>query len=390
MTVSLASLIVAQTKTQIYDFAIGIATAIGLPVTSWQEGDPTRSQFHVESESLATLETTVVGWIQSRFLDLATGDWLKVKAEQDYDVTVPEATYATCDVAMSNPTGFVFTDIAAGDLTFKNTTTGKTYHNTTGGTLGAKVGIVNGTLSVTVVADEAGSDSSASAGEIDDMVTTLDGAVTCTNALAAIGIDEQDEATTRIQCRDKLGSLSPDGPKEAYSYVARNPDLALTNACTRCRVYGDSDTGDVTVYLAGPAGGVSAADRTLIETAILTWATPLCITPTVLAATNVTVAVTYELWLYKRANKTAAEAAADIATALETLFASLPIGGDIISPATTGKLYQSLVAATIRGVFPTDAFRVSVTTPSGDTSLTNGQVAALGTVTATVNLVVNP
>ena len=91
MSVSLASLIVAQTKTQIYDFAIGIATAIGLPVTSWQDGDPTRSQFHVEAESLSTLETTVVGFIRSRFLDLATGEWLKVKAEQDYDVTVPAA-----------------------------------------------------------------------------------------------------------------------------------------------------------------------------------------------------------------------------------------------------------------------------------------------------------
>ncbi len=384
MTTSLATLLVEETKAVIYTYALNIASAVGLPVTSWRAGDPTRSLFHLESETLARLEKVVVGYIGSGFLDYATGTWLKIKAEQDFNVTVPEATAATTDVVLTNTGGGLYT-IEAGDLTLKNSTSGKTYHNTSGGTLAAGPGT---TLTISVEADEAGSDGSAAAGEIDELVTSLLG-VTCTNATAAVGIDEQDDDTTRQQCRDKLGSLSPNGPKEAYSYVARNAELTGTNAVTRVRVYPDSDSGDVTIYLAGPGGAVVEDDRALVEEAIATWATPLTITPAVLSASALVIAITYELWIYASVNKTADEIEEEIEAALESMFAVRPIGGDIVPPATTGKLYKSMIESTIRSVF-SEAFRVSVTLPAGDTSMTNAQVATLGTVTATINLVTDP
>jgi hypothetical protein len=43
------------------------------------------------------------------------------------------------------------------------------------------------------------------------------------------------------------------------------------------------------------------------------------------------------------------------------MFANRPIGGDIIAPATTGKLYQSLVQARSRPAYPDHTFRVVVT-----------------------------
>ena len=216
-------------------------------------------------------------------------------------------------------------------------------------------------------------------------MTARDG-VTCTNALAAVGIDKQDEAVTRQDCRDKLDFLSPDGARGAYSYVARNSDYGGTPAITRTRVYGDSTTGIVTVYLAGPSGGSSVADVALATTAIVTWCTPICITPVVAAATNVTVPVTYSLWVYKSCGLTSTEVKTAISTALEQMFATVPIGGDVIAPATTGKLYQSDIAATIIRALP-EGFRVTVSAPSGDTALTNGQVAVLGTVTGTISRV---
>lgn len=381
MAVPLLTLLVQETKEKIYDYAIGVAESLGLPVTSWQPGDPTRSLFHIESELLATLEEIVVNFVKAGFLDYATGVWLKVLAEQVFGVTVPEATFATTTVTLTNGGGGLYT-VDPGDLTFKSSITGKTYRNTTGGTLNPGPAT---TLDVTVVAEEAGSASSAGVGEIDELVTTLLG-VTCSNATAAVGIDEQDEATTRQQCRDKLGALSPNGPRDAYAYVARNSELTGTTGVTRVRVVGDSTTGEVTVYLAGPAGAVSNPDRALVEDAIVEWATPLCVTPTVLAASNVTVPVTYTLWCYDTVNLTAAEVEAAVEDALEELFATRPIGGDIIPPAATGSLYHSLVESTIRGVFP-QIFRVTLAAPAGDTALTNAQVAVLGTVTATVNIV---
>lgn len=388
MTVSLASLILSETKAAIYSAGLSIASGLGLPVSSWQAGDPTRAMLHILSEMLEARDTLASGYIRSGFLDHADGDWLKILAEQQFGVPVTEATYASADVDLENSSGGVYV-YDVGDIVFKNTLTGKTYRNTTGGTLPAKVGATNGTLTVTVEADEAGSDSTAGATEIDDIVAG-DIGVTCSNPLAAVGNDDEDAATTVARCRARRGRATPNGPKDAYTDVALDPLLTGTTAITRARAYGDSDTGDVLVYLAGPSGAVAAADVTLVETAILANATPLCITPTVASCAAVTVAVTYELWLYKRSNVTAAEAATAIETALAAKFATMPIGGDIIAPATTGSVYQSLIASTIRETYPDDAFRVSVSLPAGDTALTNSQVAALGTVTATVNLVVDP
>jgi hypothetical protein len=383
---SLATLLVKQAKAAFYETALAIAETVGLNVSTWQVGDPTRAQFHLQSEALEALDSLRADFTASGFLDYATGIWLKILAHQVYGIEVPEASAATTDVVLTNTGGGLYADIEAGDLTFKNSTTEKTYHNTTGGTLAAGPGT---TLTITVVADEAGSDSSAGAGEIDEMVTQLLG-VTCTNPTAAIGTDEQDESVTRDQCRAKLASLSANGPKGAYAYVLRNPELSGLTYVPRVRTYSDSDIGEVRIIVAGPSGAISAGDRALAEAAVLAYATPLCITPVVQSAANVTVAITYELWIYARSNKTATEAAADVAAALAARFADLPIGGDVIPPSTTGKLYRSLVESTILATFGDDAFRVSVTVPAGDTTISDDQVAALGTVTPTIHIVVDP
>lgn len=384
--VPLANLLVAATKSAIYDTGLALARSAGLPVDTWQAGDPTRTLFGLESELLSKLESIVVSFIASGFLDYASGIWLKIIAEQVYGVTVPDATFATTTVRLTNNGGGYYPDIDAGDLSFRCPATGKTYHSTSGGTLAAGPGTW---LDVSVEADESGSASSAGAGEISEMVTPLL-KVSCSNAIAAIGQDEQSEETTRQQCRDKLGSLSPNGPKEGYSYVARNPDLTGTNAVTRVRVFPTSDTGNVVVYVATSSGGVLEVDRASVEAAILKWSTPLCITPTVLSAGNVVINVSYEIWVYQSVNQTEAQIQASIQTALQQLFATRPIGGDIIVAGGSGFMYASLLLSTIRGVFGDKTFRATLAAPAADTALANNQVAALGSVTGIVHLVVDP
>ena len=382
---TLTGLLIQDDQATIYAAALEIAQTLGLPVTAWQPGDPTRTLFSVEAELLAALEVVVVGFIGSGFLDYAQGVWLqKVCAKQTFNVDVPDATFAETAVVLTNTGGAVYI-IEPGDLTFSNSSSGATYHNTTGGTLVAS----GGTLTVTVVADLPGSASSAGATEIDTLETALLG-VTCSNPAAAVGVDVQAPATTIQQCRDKSASLSPNGPAAAYTYVALTPALTGINTVTRARAYPDSDTGDVTLYVAGAGGALSGGDVTAVQNAVNVWSTPLCITPTVTSASNVTVAVTYTLWLYKSVNQTTSQIQAAVLASLEALFAGGQIGGDIIPPATTGNLYQSVIEFTIGAVFPAKTFRVSVAAPSGDTALTNGQVAVLGTVTPTINLVSDP
>lgn len=473
MVVSLASLLFQETKAALYARALQIAESVGLPVSTWQAGDPTRSDYHVLSEILALLEDVAVEFISAGLLDYAaarakaTGksDWLKLKAEQDFGVEATEAQFATTTELFFNTGGALYTP-AAGDVIVSNPSTGKTYRNTAAGTFSPASGATSfapaavntstntiaasnslangdavaftstGTLpgglstlptfyyavnrtttsfqvsttvggspfdittqgtgthkyhratALAIRADEAGSDSNAAIGEINELVSTFTG-VTCTNPTVVVATDEESPDEIVKRCRNKLSSLSPNGPPGGYEFVATTPELGGI-AGLRVREFGESDTGDVTVYLADDSGGVSGDDRDQVEEAIVTWATPLTITPTVLAASNVTVNVTYQLWLYEGVSKTEQEIKDEVQDALEELFATRPIGGDIVSPATTGKLYKTLIESTIRGVFPDDAFRVSVSAPAGDTALNNNQVAVLGTVTPTITLETNP
>ncbi len=157
-------------------------------------------------------------------------------------------------------------------------------------------------------------------------------------------------------------------------------------------MYPNSTIGYVAIYVAGPGGAIPKA---------ATWrwpyrprsrkptSTPLCITPVVSNANNVSVNVTYTIWVYNSVNQNTTQIEAAILSALEKLFSNRPIGGDIIEPAG-GYLYQSLIQATIENVFPNQTFRVTVSAPSGDTALGLGDVPVLGTVTPTINFVSDP
>lgn len=392
---TLENLLIQETQADILAAALLIATQIGLPTSSWQTGDPTRSMYMLEAQELAAWDAVITGYIQSGFLDYAalptasggTNPWLAILAQQVFGVTVPPATFATTTETLTNNQGGLYV-VEPGDLTFTcSANPGATFTNTTGCTL-TPTGTPGATQTVTVVAATAGSANSAGAGEIDTLVTTLEG-VTCTNVTAAVGLDQQSAAATVAQCRAKLGSLSPNGPASAYEYVALNSALTNDVNITRCRVYPDSETGDVTIYIAG-ASTLSSSDVTAAQNAINQWATPLCITPTVVAATGVTINVTYTIWIYQSVNQSSSQIQAAIQTALEDMFAEVDIGGDIIPPASTGDLYQSRIWSTIGGVFPAQTFRVQLSSPSSDTALTNGQVPVLGTVTGTVNIIPGP
>lgn len=383
MTVTLATQLITNTKATIYQLALDVATTLGLPVTSWLPGDPTRSDYHVVAEELEAVELVIANFVASGFLDHAEDFWLTLLADQVFDVQRTSAAYATCTILLTNAGGGYFNP-QPGDITVKSSTSDQTYHTTDGGTLASGPGT---TLELDVVADVAGSAGSASIAEINTLVTTML-SVTVSNTTAATAVDEESDQALRARCRAKLGSLSPNGPRDAYVYVATTPSLSGTPNVTRARAFADSPTGLVTLYLAGPSGAVAGADRTLVEAGIVAYATPLTITPTVLSATNVIVAVTYQLWLYASVGVTAAEAQVAVEAALDAMFVSRPIGGDVITGS--GALYLTMIESVIRAVYPQHSFRVSVSLPTGDTALDPNEVAVKGAVTPTITFVDDP
>ena len=102
---TLTDMLTTETKAAIYARGLAVAQALGLNVTSWVAGDPTRSLYHFLSNILETLEIQVAGYVSSGFLDYATGNWLTLLAEQLYGVTRTEATYASTTVRLTNGGG---------------------------------------------------------------------------------------------------------------------------------------------------------------------------------------------------------------------------------------------------------------------------------------------
>ncbi len=379
----LISQLVKETKAQIYARGLTVATALGLNVTSWVAGDPTRSLYWFLAEVLSILEVQVAGFIASGFLDYAEKGWLTLLAWQFYRVERVGATFAVSPITLTNVGGGYY-DLEPGAVTVKNPTTGKTYTNTSPIvlTLGSEV-------TVNFEADEIGSASSAGAGELNTLVTGLLG-VTVTNPTAVTARDEEPDPDLRERCRAKLGSLSPNGPRDAYDFVVRTPELTGVDEITRSRTDADSSTGDVTVYVATASGAVSAPALAAALAAVKKWATPQCVTPHVVNCSGLVIAVTYEVWLYASVGESEAAIKAKIADALDAMLLARPIGGDVIAPATTGKIYQSLIAATIRAAYPNHIFRVAVTNPTGDTALAVNQVVTAGVHSGTVHLEDDP
>jgi hypothetical protein len=379
---SATALIATETAASFLSSGLGIARVLGLAVTSWRVDDPTRVTFHYLAEALATLEGPKVTFIKAGWLSTAvadaeeTGDsrWLKVHADEVYGVEAEEETYATPSIVFTNTGGGYYPDLTAGEVTVKIAASGKTYHNSETFTIESGPGAV--TDAIAFVADEGGSDSTCAADEIDELVTTLLG-VEITSNTAAVAADEASPAAIAEQCGATLGALSPNGPADAYEYVARDASLTGVDDVARARTVDDSDTGDVTLYVFGSGGAVAGASITAVEDAIELWATPCCITPTVEDATGVTVAVTATV-----AGVDIPDGFEDtIEDALLELFGAFPIadaaGETLPLSEIIASIRNTLVDAGASGVI------VTLTVPAANVALAEGEVPVLGTVTIT-------
>ena len=371
MTVSIYSLFTAETAASIYKSGLELMSVLGVAVSTWRDGDPTRATLNFVSEVLERLDLVVVEYIKSGFLSYASGDWLTILAEEMYGVTRDEATYATSTVTIQNTSGAHYT-WDAGSLTFRSSTTGATYKSTTGGTLAGP-----GFLAIDVIADEPGSDSSAGTDEIDTLVSTFLG-VTVYSSTIAVGQDEQSDASLKTQCRASLGALSPSGPPDAYEYVCLTDSLTGTTEITKASTDSDSTDGTVTVYVAGAAGAVSSGALTLAQDAVEAWSTPLCITPTVANATSVAVNLTATV----SGTGVPADVEDLVESAMAALLAEVPIG----KTGEPGLLALSALYAMVQGVL-VDAgvtgATATITAPTGDTLATAGNNLVVGTVSVT-------
>lgn len=384
----------AEVEASIYE----VCAAVGLSTTTWKPGAWARTLISGASICLSAFSELNAKLARMRFLDLAEGDWLTLKAKHDYNVTRDDPSFATGEVTLENTSGGIY-NLDPDDLILLNPTTGKTYRNTQPIALGALTTLEH----VPIKAEEAGSASSAAPDSIVDFVTPLNG-VTVTNDNALVGTDAQEDPPLRTECGEKLGSLSPMGPWDAYNYAAKNATRAADGSqvgVTRIRSKPDG-FGNITTYVATATGGVfgtpddPTTDLGAVNEAIQRYAAPLAVTAFVESAVPVAIAVTYQVWLYNSTGLTNEQIADGIATRLAEFLSTEPIGGNILG-SDPGKVFQSALAAAIGSTrspndseSPLPIFRVVISNPPGDTTLGENEVPVLGTVTPTVTQVAAP
>ena len=376
-------LTVAEAKQAIYD----AIAAQGVSTTNWKPGATARTIVAGLAIVLAAFSTLQALIAKSGFLSLAEKDWLTLVARHVYGVERDLGTFAAGEITLTNAGGGVYSG-DAGDLVFYSSAGSlKSYRSTAAYSLGAM-----GTTTVAIEAIEIGASSTVGAGEIDTMVTTLTG-VTCSNAAALVGMDAETDAALRVQCEAKLGSLSPNGPRDAYTYLAKSAkkaDGVTPIGVTRVLTVADG-VGGVDVYVATASGSVTgtvgdlATDLGRVDEAIQTQCAPLGITARVQSASPLAIDITYELWLLDTSGLTDPLVEAAVLAALLTYVTTQPIGGVVISPAA-GKVYvsalETVIGAAVRAATTTDVYvvKVAVTLPAADVAVAVTQCPMLGAV----------
>ncbi|WP_437935309.1 baseplate J/gp47 family protein [Sorangium sp. So ce341] len=357
-----------------------LLAAMKLPVTSWQDGGAAKAIISVVAAIFAGFTEIIALAIRANFLDTAEGIWLTLLAYYVYGVTRIEATFASGEVRLVNTGGGIF-EFEPGEFICKHSVTGKQYTNVAFFKLEA-----GQTLPVAIRALEAGSRSSATPGQITELVTTMRG-VTCTNPAPVVGRDGETDPELRERCRDSLGALSPNGPEAAYIYWAKSARRADGSAVNVNRVWVSkaSSVGHVTVYVASPNGAVpgtigdDSTDLGAVDKAIRTKVIPVGVTCTVASAAPRPLPVTGTAWVEAAANMSDVQWKLMFDQQIDSYLSAVPIGGHVLT-SPPGHIYRNTIIGVVEGASKF-VIKFDPVLPT-DTALTEGEVpvAAVNTI----------
>ncbi len=385
MSLDIDDLVTTETRDEVLATLLSVAALLGAPTTSWQEGAPILTLLTTVAQKIADLTVLAVDITKGGFGELLPSDsWADRWALSRFNVTRIPATQASGFVDLTNSSLTQY-DLAIGELIVAHSTTGKTYRNTAAISVLASVGLAG----VAIAADEPGIASNAAPGSITIVVTGGTG-IGSTNPASVLGTDQETTPNLVTRARSKLGSLSPNGPKDAYNYVATTQFFPDGSPCaptsvpiTRTRTVVDESTGEITVYCATASGVPSGGDVAIVQAAIDSFAEPWGVTATAVAATPHVIAPTYHAWV-SGSNLTSMQIQTIEATALATYFSTIPLGGFLIPP-DTGDVYPEALEQVIwQSVVGT--VRVVVSVPAAKVDLTPDEVAVLGTISPTITL----
>jgi hypothetical protein len=389
---------VADAKASIYN----VLAQLGTPTGSWKPGAVVRTIVYLVAVFFSATSSVIAMIARMGYQSTATGDWATVNAQEVYGITRTAATYASGTVKLTNALGGVYA-LDIGQLTVQNTATNAQYTNSAAFSLGAGPGA---NVDVPIVATLSGIGSNAIALAITTIVTPMVG-VSCSNSAALSAVDAQSDEDLYIETQEAMDSNSPDGPANAYAYVVRGrggKDAAVAAiGVNRVQTFNSGTTGLVTVYVATASGAVTSPDIAILNTAVQTWAMPLCVTPTVASATPATylpLDVAVDVHYYQIPGLSDSEIVSKCTAAITAYLQAQPIGGNprrSDDPGYGGRLYIDAIRGVCQGGagFAIDPslstsglgiFTAEITLSDGDAigvEVDPGHVIIPGTITVT-------
>lgn len=381
-------LIEPVTTRQVRDSVYDLLELLGIEVTSWKPGAVVRTMIAGFSTLGASSSQFISTMARSAIFELAEDEWADLHGFYTYGVSRDVETFAAGNVVVSNSSGTPFA-YSPGQLVVRNSTTNKTYSNTVAVTIPAS----SPGTTVAVVADEGGSASTSVAGAIDAIASGA-ASLSVTNAAAIVGTDDESIDDYKNRCKLRTGALSPNGPRDAYGYVARSAKRIDETpiGVTRAVTIPDGIWG-VDTYCANASGGISGTqddtttDLGRIHLDIVKWATPHGITPRTHSATEKSVTVQYNAFVYSSTGLNNAELLTKIETALAQHFATIPIGGDA-AEVGSNRVYADAIRRVIAAQ-DADIFHVELD-PNEDILLGRFEVATLAAVLGQLTVLPRP
>ena len=340
-----------------------ILQVMGISTTNWKPGATVRTIVSFFSVLLSSFSYWSAAAVNGGFLLLARGDWLTAQAWYGYGTARNDATPATGAVTLTNSGAGVY-NFLDGELTLSyakqqpdGTTTTYYYHN---------IGAINVTTgsptpnsqTITLTAELLGSGPSILPGGTVNLVPAYTG-LSITVPTAINGSDEETDQSLINRAQLQASSISPNGPRDAYQYVALSAKrLNGSVICTRVSV---TNSVPVLVYLGTATAGITGttgdqtSDLGIVDLAIQTQVVPLGVTAITASGSPINIDIGYQVWVNKNTTFNATAIKTYIANALAAFIGAFPMGGnpvavvDVDHPTGTYWMYLDAIQSIIEG-----------------------------------------
>ena len=359
MPADLATLLQTKTADALLTELLADLAAEGFPVTAWQSGNAGRTLAKVDARALASLYARIAEIARGGYLDLATGGWLTLLAENVFDTDRSPSVYMEATVVLTAASGAGPYNVAPGGLLV--TTGTKRWRSTNT----SNVVVPSGGSSdpITVKAESPGTGHNAPSSGLSIVTPAYAGLTVAAGTWPSVsGQDEESDASLRARCRARWSTLGALLNLDGYAYHATTcPDAPTV---TRAHVEPGPGDGTLTVYVAQSSTAATSPQVAAVQ-AYLDGKKPVTDTPTVVAATAVPVTITGTVRVRSASYNTAANRTR-ASDAVAAYFASLGIGDDV----DLGAIYAAIRSAD--GILDVD-----LSAPSGDTAISTSQIATL-------------